>query len=328
MNMIKSTLKKYLSRNKFGDDIWYWLHIINVNSKRIIPDKKFFEISYKKSHSKRKINWDNPVTFDEKQLWLKLYYRNPLCIQCSDKYLAREYVKKCGYGEILNELYAVYDSVDDIKWDSLPSRYYMKTNHMSGCNVRCNDTMTFDRKDAIKRLKRGMHHDYSIDSREWNYKKIKRKIIVEKIIEGSKHLPLIDFRFLCYGGECKFLFVDIGTANDEGKHLEDARRNVYDRNMNILDVKVSRDTFPEYLVKKPENYEEMVTCAEKLSGNFPFCRVDLYNVEGKIIFGEITFFHSGGISSIYPLEWEEILGNDISIDLAKKQINSNYIDCM
>ncbi len=322
---IKKAFNRFLQHIMIGDDLWYWMHLINVHLKRFIPDKKYFEKSYSNTHGKP-LNFQNPTTFDEKQLWLKLYYRNPLCVTCSDKYLVREYVKGKDLGQILNPMIAVYDSVKEIEWDKLPERFYIKTNHASGCNACCTDPNTFDRKEAIKRLKRGMRHDYSMDSREWNYGPIKRKIIVENIIESKSGIPLADYRFLCCNGKCNYLFIDIGTAGKDGKHLEDARRNVYDRNMNLLDVKVSRERFDPKLVSKPENFDEMLSIAEKLSGHFPFCRVDLYNVDGKIIFGEITFFHAGGLSTITPKEWEIKLGEPISIELAREQIRNQYRD--
>ena len=322
---VKEIVRNYLQKLKIGDDIWYYLHLTNVSIRQLIPDDTFLSNSYRKTHGKN-IDLNNPKTFDEKQIWLKLNYRNPLCVQCSDKYMVRKYVKNCGLEYILNPVYAVYNSVDDIEWSKLPSRFYIKTNHMSACNACCDDPQDFDRKEAIKRLKRGMRHDYSMDSREWNYKPIKRKIIVEAIIEDQRKSPLIDYRFLCYNGKCEYVFVDIGTAGKDGKHLADAKRNVYDRDMNLLNVTVSRKRFDPHLVSKPMNYDKMVDIAETLSGNFPFCRVDLYNVDGKIVFGEITFFHAGGLSRIEPSEWEYRLGKDISIELAKQQIANNYKD--
>ena len=322
--IIKEMIYRFLNKSKTGEDLWYWFHIINVNMRRVVPDKMLIKKSYMKMHGSS-IRFDNPITFDEKQLWLKLNYRNPLCVICSDKYLVRKYVEDNGYGHILNRLYAVYNSVNEIEWDNLPQQFYMKVNHMSGCNIRCNDKTKFNRKEAIKRIKRGMRHDYSLDSREWNYKNIRRKILIEAIIENHDKSPLVDYRFLCYNGRCEYIFVDIGTADENGKHLADAHRNVYDRDMNLLDVQVSRKRFPSKLVVKPINFEEMRKCAERLSGHFPFCRVDLYNVDGKILFGEITFFHAGGLSSITPKEWEIKLGDPISIDLAKKQMANCYV---
>ncbi len=322
---LKSKLRKLIKRKGLGGDIWYFLHLCNINLKRILSDEVYFQKVYQNVHGER-ANFSDPRTFDEKQLWLKMYYRNPLCVTCSDKYLVREYVKELGLDYILNPLYGVYDSVSEIDWDSLPERFYLKANHMSGCNICCIDPRTFNRKEAIHRLNRGMHHDYSLDSREWCYGPIKRKIIAEAIIEDKQKNPLVDYRFLCSSGRCEYVFIDIGTAAEDGRHLEDARRNVYDREMNLLDVKVTRENFPAKLVKKPVNFEEMVKIAEKLSGCFPFCRVDLYNVDERIIFGEMTFFHSGGLSIITPKMWEIKLGDSISIENAKWQIDHNYHD--
>ncbi|MBQ6885871.1 MAG: carboxylate--amine ligase [Clostridia bacterium] len=310
---IKTIVRESLHKNGIGETIWRWLHIANINILRLLPNKTYFSRAYKKTHGVNP-DFNNPKTFDEKQLWLKMYYRNPLCTKCSDKYLVREYVKECGLEHILNPLYGAYDSVNDIKWDELPDRFYIKANHMSACNVRCNNLATFDKKSAVKKLARGMKHDYSLDSREWNYHDIDRKIIAEAIIENSDGSGLIDYRFLCSYGNCEYIFVDIDTADENGTHRTDARRNVYDSDFNLIDIKVSRPNFEPSLVKKPENFDEMLKYAQILSKEFPFCRVDFYNVDSKIIFGEITFFHAGGLSKITPQEWELKFGEFINLD--------------
>lgn len=320
---IKTKAKHILKQNAIGDSLWHFMHKMNLAIRNIPSDKVFFSSAYHKN-TKKVLDWENPQAFDEKQLWLKMYYRNPLCIQCSDKYLVRSYVEEKGLGGILNPLYAVYDFVDEIEWDKLPDRFYMKTNHGSACNIRCNDITSFDKIAAVRKLRRSMRENYYYESREWNYKDIERKIIVEAIIEPKEPAGLIDYRFLCYHGKCEYLFIDIDTADEKGNHKHDAKRNVYDRNMNLLDLTVSRPRFSPELVKKPENYEDMVRYAETLSGSFPFCRVDLYNVGGRILFGEITFFHAGGLSQITPEEWAYRLGKDIDIDYAKQQIENNY----
>lgn len=321
---VKNILRKMLYKSEFGTRIWYFLHSANIMLLKIYSDEKYFKRAYRRS-SGNELDFENPQTFDEKQLWLKMYYRNPLCTICSDKYLVREYVKEKGLEHILNPLYAVYESVDDIEWKKLPNQFYIKANHMSACNVRCNDLSTFDKKKAIKILKRGLKHNYYNDSREWNYKDIKRRIIVEAIIEDKNKKPLIDYRFLCYRGQCEYIFIDIGTADESGNHLHDAKRNVYDRNMNFLNVTVSRENFEEKLVERPKNFDQMIQYAEKLSGEFPFCRVDLYNVDGNIIFGEITFFHAGGLSRIEPKEWQYKLGENISIEAAKAEMRKRML---
>lgn len=312
----KKILRFFSEKNDFGKSIWRLLHWIKINSLRVLSDEKYFIRAYKRTH-RCLPDFKNPQTFDEKQLWLKMNYRNPLCVKCSDKYRVREYVKECGLEHVLNPLYAVYDSVNDIEWNKLPSEFYIKTNHTSGCNVRCNDIKKFNIKNAEKILARGMKEDYSRNTREWNYRDIERKIIAEAVIKPTDNAGLIDYRFLCNYGNCEYMFVDIDTADEMGNHRHDARRNVYDSNFNLLDVTVSRKNFDATLVSKPQNFDKMLEYAKILSKPFPFCRVDFYNIDGKIIFGEITFFHAGGLSEITPKEWELKLGEFIKFDQAK-----------
>lgn len=315
---VKEQLRKTLKKNNFTKSLWRVLHNVNITLQRVYSDEAYFKKSYKNKNGED-LNFDDPKTFDEKQLWLKMYYRDPMCTTCADKYAVRKYVEDKGLGHILNPLYGVYDRAEDIEWDKLPNEFYMKCNHMSGSNVRCNDLSTFDKKRAQKILTRGLKHDYSRDSREWVYHDIDRKIIVEAIIESKDKAPLVDYRFLCSNGKCQYMFIDIDTAGDDGSHLEGAKRNVYDREMNLQDVTVSRPRFDAELVKKPDNFDTMVEYAEKLAGDFPFCRVDLYNIDGNILFGEITFFHAGGLSEITPDEWRYKLGDSIDLSCAKPE---------
>lgn len=312
-------LRDFLKSNKLGGALWDYLHRGNINLRRVLSDKAYFKLVYWRNCGEW-LDFNAPQTFDAKQLWLKMYYRNPLCTLCSDKYAVREYVRKKGLSHILNELYAVYDSVEQIEWDKLPNMFYMKANNMSGCNMRCNDLKSFDKSAAIRYFKKRMKYNYYYESREWNYRDISPKIIIEKILPSTNEAGLIDYRFLCAQGKCHYVFIDIDTADMAGHHKPEAKRNVYDRDMNLLDVQVSRERFDPSLVSKPDNWDEMVAYAEILSGNFPFCRVDLYNINGKILFGEITFFHAGGLSVIYPKEWAYKLGEMISIDYAKRCI--------
>lgn len=315
----KTKLRRFLKQNSLGKGVWRLLHNANITWQGLLySDEAYFKKVYKQKSGKE-LDFDNPRTFDEKQLWLKMYYRDPKCTICADKYKVREYVADKGYEHILNPVYGVYDNAQSIAWDDLPDRFYLKCNHMSGSNVRCNDKSTFDKKAAQKILSRGLKHDYSKDSREWVYHDIERKIIAEAIIESKDKAPLVDYRFLCSGGRCEYMFIDIDTAGDDGSHLEGAKRNVYDRDMNLIDVTVSRPRFDAALVKKPDNFDEMVKCAEALSGDFPFCRVDLYNIDGKILFGEITFFHAGGLSTFSSEEWSYKLGDSIDLSLAKPE---------
>lgn len=148
-------------------------------------------------------------------------------------------------------------------------------------------------------------------SREWNYRNITPKIIAEKTLNNNE--GLIDYRFLCSYGEVQGLFVDINTADEKGNHSTDASRNVYDSNFNLLDVTVTRPRIKNNDINLPPNINEMKKYAQILSETFPFCRVDLYNVDGEIKFGELTFFHSGGVNKIYPEKYKYTLGNWIKL---------------
>lgn len=319
----KQKFKKQLKGSNIGRGAWHMLHRANITLHRLVPDKQYFDSRYKKAYGEH-LDYDDPKTLDAKQLWLKMYYRNPLCVTCSDKYLVRKYVEECGCGNILSTLYGAFDDASSIDWDSLPDQFYLKANNMSGCNVRCNDKNSFDREKAEKYFRKRMKHNYYYETREWNYKDIVPKIIAEEILVPSEPAGLIDYRFLCANGRCDYVYIDIETADENGNHRAEARRNVYDRDMNLIDVQVGRQRFDPELVKKPDNWDEMLACAEKLSGHFPFCRVDLYNLGGRIVFGEITFFHAGGICKYKPEEWAYKLGENVSIDYAKADMNRNY----
>jgi len=156
-----------------------------------------------------------------------------------------------------------------------------------------------------------------LQSREWNYKNIKPRLIIEEVLEDKDNVSLIDYRFLCFEGKVKLIFVDTHTAAPDGSHNPDALRNVYDTNFNYLNIKVGREQFDEKSLSKPINFEKMIEYAEILSKPFAHCRVDLYNIEGKILFGEITFYPGGATQKISPHEWDIKMGAWININSKK-----------
>lgn len=283
-----------------------------------LPDRQFAFKKYKTITGKA-LNLDNPVTYDDKVWWLKLNNRDPLMTKCSDKYLVRDYVKERGLGQILNELYGVYDNAEDIDFDMLPDRFILKTTHGCGGIIVCSAKAEFPVEKAVKRMNEGLSSNYFIQSREWNYKDIKPRIICERLFEKeeSGEAGLVDYRFMCFDGVVKMVLVDIDTLDEKGSHRHDARRNVYDENFNLLDIRFTRPRFDPALVPKPENFDEMRSFAEILSEPFPHCRVDFYNLKGKIVFGEITFYHAGGSNIIEPEEWETTLGGWIDLNSPK-----------
>ena len=279
-----------------------------------ISDIDFAQMHYKKATGKE-LNLINPVTYDDKLWYLKLSNRDPLLTKCSDKYLAREYVKECGLGHILNELYGVYDNADKIDFDKLPSPCFLKCNHASGYNAIYDRSKPFDRRDFRRRFNFALTQNYYMVTREWNYKDIKPLIICERVLEDpGSGVGIVDFRFFCFGGVAKLINVCIGTSGEDGTHSKDGTKNTYDIDFNMLNLTIKKEKhFPPELVPKPSNLDIMRNYAEILSKPFPHCRVDLYNIDGKIYFGEMTFNSGGACTDIHPQEWSVKMGNWIDL---------------
>lgn len=304
-------LRKQLASNLTGIWLHSKYHYLRAVALKFIPDATFARWTYWRCTGGQ-LNLSNPTTFDEKQWWLKLNYRDPLMTLCTDKFTVRKYVEECGLGHILHPLVASYASTSEIVWSELPDSFYLKTNNSSATNIRCDDLSQFDTRRASRLLDLYLKKDHFALSREWNYRDIKPRILVEPVITipgGS----LIDYRFLCSHGECKAVFIDLDTADDMGGHRTDARRNVYDPQFRLLDVTVSRPRIMDRPVERPATFDRMREYAEILSAPFPFCRVDMYSVEERIIFGEITFFHAGGCNRMEPPEYQYLMGEWIDL---------------
>ena len=285
--------------------VYHWLRALWLSR---VSDEDFAQRSHLRSTGKP-LDLINPQTFDEKQWWLKINYRDPLMTQCTDKVAVREYVKSKGLAEYLHPVLGVYSHPREIDWEALPSEFYLKTNNSSATNIRCGNLETFDTKRASRLLKIYLKRNHYALSREWNYRDIEPKIVIEPIIETSDEVGLVDYRFFCSYGKCRGIFVDVDTADASGTHRDDARRNVYDPDWNLLDVQVSRPRIEDQKIDPPADLIRMIKMAETLSEPFPLCRIDLYNPSpDKIIFGEITFFHAGGNNTMDPEEFEFILG--------------------
>ena len=209
----------------------------------------------------------------------------PIATQCADKYAVREFVTERIGAQYLNELIAVYETVNDIDFEQLPNRFVLKVTHGSGFNLICKDKQEINWKEEVKKLKRWQNTNYQLYNREWVYKNISPRIICEKYLEQDDGTELKDFRFFCFNGEPKFIAVDFDII-DKTK----TRRNIYDLEWNLLDVEISYPNELSKRVSKPEKLSEMIEISRELSSGFPHARVDLYYVNNRIIFGEITFF--------------------------------------
>lgn len=311
-HILKNNFRSFTHSSQLVHSVYAQLNRIKTQAFSILDDETFARIKYWEATGER-LNLDNPKTFNEKLWWLKINYRTPLMTECSDKVQVRNYIQRIGLGYILNDIQGVYDKAEDIPFRCLTGKSFIKCNHVSGTNAiyDANNPSVLNKKKFIQEFNRALSRNYFYQSREWNYKNIEPKIIVEKFIETQA--DLLDFRFLCFNGEVKLIFVDIDTASSDGKHNPKAKRNIYNKDFVLQKFIVGRENFNEDLVKKPINLNEMVKIAEKISNPFPFCRVDLYNNDGEIKFGEITFYPGGATqefsdkeADLMVAEWLEL----------------------
>lgn len=251
------------------------------------------EYVYYKTFGKR-IDLINPKTLDEKIQWLKLntYYKNQLVTNCADKYKVREYVEKCGCGEILNELYGVYDNPDEIKWSELPDKFVIKWNFGCGQNFICKDKRQYNEQVVKKMLWkwRRAHKTFYRVLSEMQYKRIEPKLICEKLIETETGDLPKDYKLYCFNGipDCALVCADRVSAGHANYYFFDRDWNL--KRYNNMGLKAPEN----FTLPKPDNYEKLFEYAATLSKPFPFVRADFYIENGKITFGELTFTPSGG----------------------------------
>lgn len=273
-----------------------------------VPDAMMLKIQYR-IKTGHKLDLKNPKRFTEKLQWYKLYYRNPLMPQCVDKYDVRDYVKSKGLENILIPCYGVYDSVDDIDWDALPEQFVVKdTLGGGGSSVVIVKDKTLEDMDALKRkcsewTKADAHRKDA--GREWPYYNGKNhRIIIEKYIDSEPGKGgLIDYKFFCFDGKPVYLYVIADRVVGSG-----AGFGIYRDNFEKLDV-VRADEKPlQRLIEQPENYQIMKEVAARLSADFPEARIDLYDENGRIQFGEITFYDGSGYMTFCPDRFDFEMG--------------------
>lgn len=290
-------MKDLIKKNEDIVTIWY---LIRQNYfKHFFTDEELIKKTFKKRLG-REVNLENPTKYNDKLQWLKLNWYDSLATKCVDKYEVRKYVKDKIGSKYLNELYAVYNSVDEIDLSELPDQFVLKGTHGSGFNIICKDKNKMNWRKEKKKMKRWLKTNFYWQNREWVYKDIKPRIIAEKYIETSDNKPLKDYKFFCFNGKVKMLFVaknrGIGTTFD-----------FYDLDWNWLDVK---NHYPNSNKKteKPKKFNKMIDLAKKLSKDFPHVRVDFYYEDNKIYFGELTFFHFSGFEPFEPEKFDTKMG--------------------
>ncbi|KNZ42046.1 hypothetical protein AKG39_08865 [Acetobacterium bakii] len=253
------------------------------------------------------LNLDQPVSFTEKLQWIKLYEKNDLMTKCCDKFWVRNYVESRGCGEILNEL--LWEGFDpaDIPFDDLPNQFVIKITHGSGFNIICKNKECLDRDKTVVLLNKWLKTKYLPCYGEWFYGVEKARIVVDKYLKNEETDDLFDYKFLCFHGEPKIICIDSWKDPKTGVDL-------YDMDFNYIpDGKMGGGTDLPVRLSKPEKFEEMLEYARKLSKDFIHVRVDFYYVNGKIIFGELSFTDSAGFCKITPHTLDVKMGNWLTL---------------
>lgn len=297
IKVIKSPL---LIISYFGHRGWF----------KFIPDKLYLEMVYK-ARLKKDLNLKNPRNFNEKLQWLKLYYREPIMVDLVDKFKVRKYVSDIIGEKYLNELYGCYDRFNDINFSELPDSFVIKVNHDSGGIIMIEDKNNVNHLVLSKKVQSLIKKNYYYSSREWPYKNIKPRIIIEKYLKDDSSLDLKDYKIHCFSGKPEFIQVDYDRFSTH-------KKNLYSTSWEFMDVSYNYPFDKRVIIDKPKKLEEMLELARKLSIGFPYVRVDFYIVNEKILFGEITFYPVSGFGIFTPESYNDYLGDLIELPQRKE----------
>lgn len=259
-----------------------------------------------------KLNLKAPKSFNEKLQWLKLYYwpENKKAVQCADKYAVRTYIEEVGKKELLNDILFSWDSADEIVWDDLPEQFALKCNHGCGYNIICADKSKCSEEETKKQLNRWMRENFAAFNEEPHYERIPRKIICEKYLGDN----VINYNIYCFNGKATFLSVAGGLGDGVDEHL-----TYYNPDGTAADFK--NKNYPAQPEKLSELLPEMIKTAEFLAQEFPMVRVDLFDVNGRIILSEMTFTPGGALIPFDPVEADYALGDKLDISTVMEQVS-------
>lgn len=253
-----------------------------------------------------RLNLENPSTFNEKLQWIKLYDRNSLMPKCVDKYTVRDFVSSRGCGDILNHL--LWEGFDTglIPWTSLPDKFVIKITHGSTFNIICTDKSKLDVDFVCQKLNKWLKMKFLPCYGEWFYGVERPRIIIEKYIEAD---DLKDYKVFCFEGKPKYIAV---YSNRQGGKLH---QEMYDLDWNLISEHTNHYTLPQILTEKPKNLDEIIECATKLSRGFHHVRVDFFNPDNHLIFGEMTFTSSAGFGKFSSRRFEEEMGSYLKLPI-------------
>ena len=268
-----------------------------------MSDEPYLKMVYR-ARMKKQLNLNDPRTYSEKLQWLKLHYRHSKQVILADKVAVRDFVADAIGDDYLIPKIGVYECVKNIPWDMLPQRFVLKCSHASTANIVCSDKRKLDIPLAKRQLKHWMQKSWFWYGREWPYKHIKPRILAEHFIDDGHKTGLVDYKFFCFYGEPKALFV----ARDRQSQEEETKFDFYDLDWNWLPIINGHPNSMEAM-ERPVALEEMIELSKVLSHGFPHVRVDWYYANGKIYFGEMTFYHFSGFTPFVPESWDKTFGD-------------------
>lgn len=272
-------------------------------------DKKYLGILYKFC-MKKKCDFENPITYNEKLQWLKLYDRKDIYTSMVDKYKVKKIVEDIIGEQFVIKTLGVWNNFESIDFESLPKSFILKCTHDSGGIVICKDKSKLNMQKTKKIINHCLKRNYFLNHREWPYKNVVPRIIAEEYLVDESGKELKDYKFFCFNGKAKLLYV----ASDR---MHDTKFDFYDLNFKHVNI-INTHPNSSNNFKKPKNFEKMIQLAEELSKNIPHVRIDLYNINGIIKFGEMTFYHNSGLVPFEPEQWDYQLGQWLKLPSKKE----------
>lgn len=301
--MLKKIKRLFTDRTAWFDVLFH-LGLLNW-----VDDKKYLCQKYRLKTGKS-LDFDNPKTFNEKLQWLKICDRKDIYTTMVDKYEVKEYVANVIGDEYIIPTIGVYNKFDDIDFAKLPHQFVIKCTHDSGGLVIVKDKSVIDIKKIRKKINKCLKRNYYYSGREWPYKNVKPRIIVEKYMEDKKYKSMRDYKFFCFNGRPEIMYLSEGLEDHKT-----ARMSFYDMDMELIDCRRSDYAMLDYTPEKPKNFDKMKKFSAILSNNIPHIRVDWYEINGKLYFGELTFSTCGGMVPFADEKWNKKLGDLINLDL-------------
>lgn len=289
---------------------------IKKNKNKKLSDKEYI-IKRAEESTGITLNINNPKMLIEKVLWLKYHYKNPLMTICTDKYEVKKFVEEKGYSNIIMKNYGVFEKFEDIDFSILPKKVFIKSTHTSGVNQVFEQKKT-NYNRTKKRFNKSLNTNYFYKSREWNYKNIEPRLLVEPYLDMDKYL---DYKFFALNGKIEYFAIVKDINDKKGLQSTNTKFNLYYPNLKPFDGDVGRPKFDDTQFTFSEYINTMIKISEDLASHFVYCRVDFLVSDDEVIFGEITFYPNGGAMLLKPLHLEYYYGRKLSLD----KIDTNYL---